>query len=94
LGFGFLQDRLNMTISRWSNYSPDVVAQHLWDVVRFDWYLGFTAFGGPPVHFKIVRKGAMLLVPQNAGKLTQDLQFHDKYVNKLNWISEQMVAAF
>jgi hypothetical protein len=26
-----------------------------WDVVAQGWYLGFTAFGGPPVHFKIVR---------------------------------------
>jgi hypothetical protein len=26
----------------------------LWEVVEQGWYLGFTAFGGPPVHFKIV----------------------------------------
>jgi hypothetical protein len=29
--------------------------QKAWDVVAQNWYLGFTAFGGPPVHFKIVR---------------------------------------
>ncbi|KAK0385318.1 hypothetical protein NLU13_7794 [Sarocladium strictum] len=26
----------------------------LWDTVRHNWHLGFTAFGGPPVHFKIL----------------------------------------
>jgi hypothetical protein len=25
------------------------------DVVAANWHLGFTAFGGPPVHFQIVR---------------------------------------
>lgn len=34
-----------MTIKRWPN---------LWNTVRENWYLGFTSFGGPPVHFKIV----------------------------------------
>ncbi|KHN95995.1 Chromate transporter [Metarhizium album ARSEF 1941] len=24
-----------------------------WEATRFNWYLGFSAFGGPPVHFKI-----------------------------------------
>ena len=24
------------------------------DVIRRTWYLGFTSFGGPPVHFQIV----------------------------------------
>ncbi|KAM0197324.1 hypothetical protein ACHAPA_004042 [Fusarium lateritium] len=37
--------------------------------LQVNWHLGFTAFGGPPVHFKI---------------------FHDKFVNKLGWIDEQM----
>jgi hypothetical protein len=30
------------------------VVKQLWEVVEQGWYLGFTAFGGPPVHFKIV----------------------------------------
>jgi hypothetical protein len=29
------------------------------DVVAESWYLGFTSFGGPPVHFKIVRLCAL-----------------------------------
>ncbi|KAK3328089.1 chromate transporter-domain-containing protein [Cercophora scortea] len=30
-----------------------VVAHRAWNVLRANWYLGFTSFGGPPVHFKI-----------------------------------------
>ena len=32
-----------------------IVAQRSWKVLRANWHLGVTAFGGPPVHFKIVR---------------------------------------
>jgi hypothetical protein len=42
-----------MTIA--SRWSPAHAAKRAWDVVAQGWYLGFTAFGGPPVHFKIVR---------------------------------------
>lgn len=50
-------------------WSPGQTAKQMWSVIEQGWYLGFTAFGGPPVHFKI---------------------FHDKYVDKLGWIDEQM----
>ncbi len=26
-----------------------------WNTIRHNWHLGFTSFGGPPVHFKIFR---------------------------------------
>ncbi|KAH6720521.1 chromate transporter-domain-containing protein [Leptodontidium sp. MPI-SDFR-AT-0119] len=55
-----------MAIRKWY---PGQLGKQLWEVVEQGWYLGFTSFGGPPVHFKI---------------------FHDKYVNKLGWIDEQM----
>jgi hypothetical protein len=35
-------------------FSPQHALQKARDVVAQNWYLGFTAFGGPPVHFKIV----------------------------------------
>ncbi len=38
--------------SRWTPVPPP---KSFWDVLSQGWYLGFTAFGGPPVHFKIVR---------------------------------------
>ncbi|OAA72301.1 chromate ion transporter [Cordyceps fumosorosea ARSEF 2679] len=43
--------------------------QRLWSSVKHNWSLGFTAFGGPPVHFKI---------------------FHTLYVEKLQWVDEQI----
>lgn len=27
-----------------------------WNTVKYNWHLGVTAFGGPPVHFKIVSR--------------------------------------
>jgi len=56
----------DMAIRKWQTGQ---LATQLWEVVEQCWYLGFTSFGGPPVHFKI---------------------FHDKYVDKLGWIDEQM----
>lgn len=41
-----------MAIKRWPN---------LWNTVRENWYLGFTSFGGPPVHFKIVSRLGLVL---------------------------------
>ena len=48
--------------SSWSptNWARDKVSEwdlgpKLWNTIRETWYLGFTSFGGPPVHFKIVR---------------------------------------
>lgn len=31
------------------------VGDQISDAFIANWYLGFTAFGGPPVHFQIVR---------------------------------------
>ena len=30
------------------------MGQRAWKVLRVNWHLGVTAFGGPPVHFRIV----------------------------------------
>ncbi|RNJ58891.1 hypothetical protein D7B24_003980 [Verticillium nonalfalfae] len=32
------------------------VSKKLWSTFRTNYHLGFTAFGGPPVHFKILRE--------------------------------------
>lgn len=39
--------------NRWSPSSWNLGPQ-FWNTIRENWYLGFTSFGGPPVHFKIV----------------------------------------
>jgi len=38
----------------WDALSEWNLTPRLWNTVRETWYLGFTSFGGPPVHFKIV----------------------------------------
>ncbi|KAL2129042.1 hypothetical protein VTI74DRAFT_8299 [Chaetomium olivicolor] len=37
----------------WDSISEWDLAPRLWNTVKETWYLGFTSFGGPPVHFKI-----------------------------------------
>ncbi|KAK3309941.1 chromate transporter-domain-containing protein [Chaetomium strumarium] len=64
-----VRDRWSPPSLTWDSISQWKVTQRLWNTVRETWYLGFTSFGGPPVHFKI---------------------FHDKFVNKVQWIDEQV----
>jgi hypothetical protein len=33
---------------------PQGMSENLWEIVKQSYLLGLTAFGGPPVHFKIV----------------------------------------
>ncbi|EJT69829.1 hypothetical protein GGTG_12712 [Gaeumannomyces tritici R3-111a-1] len=42
-----------MVIHSWQD-SAIRVAGRAWEVLEVNWHLGFTSFGGPPVHFKIV----------------------------------------
>lgn len=56
-----------MAIRRWG-WRPENLGRGLANTIRNNYRLGLTAFGGPPVHFKI---------------------FHDKFVQKLQWIDEQ-----
>ena len=46
--------------------------------------LGFTSFGGPPTHFKIVSWTALAESIAHAFE-----QFHETFVEKLQWIDEQ-----
>lgn len=43
------------------------MADRAWETLRVNWHLGVTAFGGPPVHFKIVSvetwSGGLCLLP-------------------------------
>ncbi len=45
-----------MVASSWRDFLPRADAHHLWNTISANWNLGFTAFGGPSVHFKIVRE--------------------------------------
>ncbi|KAH8662475.1 chromate transporter-domain-containing protein [Xylariales sp. PMI_506] len=42
-----------MDFFEWIQHSSSIVLRRLWDTFKITWLLGFTAFGGPPVHFKI-----------------------------------------
>lgn len=44
-----------MSIGYWETKLKKSIVQ-AWPTIRNNWHLGVTAFGGPPVHFKIVRK--------------------------------------
>ncbi|KAK4241569.1 chromate transporter-domain-containing protein [Achaetomium macrosporum] len=48
-----VRDRWSPSSLTWDAVSQWNVTQKLWNTVRETWYLGFTSFGGPPVHFKI-----------------------------------------
>ncbi|KFG87127.1 putative chromate ion transporter [Metarhizium anisopliae] len=74
-----------MTVNSW-DLSLQTAVRSSWEATRFNWYLGFTAFGGPPVHFKIVRvqDGGV-----SSAKVNNE-QFRDKFVVKLRWIDEQL----
>lgn len=44
-----------MATNRWKHVAHEAVV-HARSILRVNWHLGFTAFGGPPVHFKIVSR--------------------------------------
>ena len=80
-----------MRTSRWRYYLPRTTAQQAWSVLSVNWPLGFTSFGGPPVHFKIVS-----LVTFQASTYPANVQlpwqFHDRFCERQKWISEQLVS--
>ncbi|KAH6883485.1 chromate transporter-domain-containing protein [Thelonectria olida] len=41
-----------MVVNNWE-YTARRAARRTWETIQVNWHLGFTAFGGPPVHFKI-----------------------------------------
>lgn len=58
-----------MAIRRWGPLAAmlDNLGGRLWTTVRENWYLGFTSFGGPPVHFKIVSTFEIQIVAGRTG---------------------------
>lgn len=42
------------TYPNWDRLHPSKLLLQFKNIVRHCWYMGFTSFGGPPVHFKIV----------------------------------------
>ncbi|KAK3300521.1 chromate transporter-domain-containing protein [Chaetomium fimeti] len=48
-----VKTRLSPANWAWDKLSEWDLSPRLWNTIRETWYLGFTSFGGPPVHFKI-----------------------------------------
>jgi hypothetical protein len=65
---------------------PSKIWDRTVDVAAANWHLGFTAFGGPPVHFQIVR--ATVQCPCTAADM---VQLHKKFMEKYKWVDEQLV---
>jgi hypothetical protein len=48
-----------MPANGWNHAAHETILR-IWDILQVNWHIGFTAFGGPPVHFKIVSKASDL----------------------------------
>nr|CEG03920.1 unnamed protein product [Fusarium acuminatum CS5907] len=42
-----------MAMQKSARLNTSNLGERFWNTIRENWYLGFTSFGGPPVHFKI-----------------------------------------
>lgn len=61
------------------------------EIILINWHLGFTAFGGPAVHFQLVRR------PHHPKKslravIDEFWQFHEIFVKKHQWIDDRFVS--
>ena len=62
----------------------------LGEMLYKNWYLGLTSFGGPAVHFQIVCHDP---IPFCIPRFMSDQQFRRLFVEKLEWIDDQVVRA-
>jgi hypothetical protein len=79
----------------WRYVTSTQVDSAIWDrtkdVFSKNWHLGFTAFGGPPVHFQIV--SMLQSETQYLEEYIPDTaQLHKKFVERHKWIDEQLVS--
>lgn len=54
--------------------------------------MGITAFGGPPVHFQIVRVQHLQYSSRQSFTDKPEFQFYKKFVEQEKWIDEQTVC--
>jgi hypothetical protein len=72
------------------------VPETVWETLNKNGHLGFTCFGGPPVHFQIVSGTHSLkrVWPASGHPSVLTLrwgwQFHKKFVEKYQWLNEPM----
>ncbi len=87
-----IPEMLSSAISTFRRYASSIQVESfdVMEVFSMNWHLGFTAFGGPPVHFKIVRNHAVKAFI-STNHQTDITQLHNKFVEKNKWIDEQLV---
>lgn len=62
------------------------------EIILINWHLGFTAFGGPAVHFQLVRRPHHQKKSPSAICLDEFWQFHEIFVKKHKWIDDRFVS--
>lgn len=68
------------------------LALRAWKVLRVNWHLGVTGFGGPAVNFKTVSDASRTIRWKRLSRwsvLTLP-KFNEKFVIKTQWIDEQL----
>lgn len=53
----------------WGSWQHAGLKAKLWNTISNNYYLGFTSFGGPPVHFKIVSDSFVFTIRAVAARL-------------------------
>jgi hypothetical protein len=53
----------------WGSWQPARLKAGLWNTISINYHLGFTSFGGPPVHFKIVSSCFAFATPRRIYKI-------------------------
>ncbi|KAF4332726.1 chromate transporter [Fusarium beomiforme] len=51
-----------MAIQRSARLNTANLGERFWNIIGETWYLGFTSFGGPPVHFKIYKASNLVTI--------------------------------
>lgn len=62
------------------------------EIIFINWHLGFTAFGGPAVHFQLVGKPHYTKDSLRAVVIDEFWQFHEIFVKKHQWIDDGFVS--
>lgn len=90
-----------MTVARQNEFESDCSRLQVaftrfwkrsWEIVSVNWHLGFTAFGGPAVHFQLARRPHHLKNLLSAVFVDEFWQFHEIFVQKHQWIDDKFVS--
>lgn len=90
-----------MTVACWNEFENNcsrlrAVIIRFWkhsrEIILINWHLGFTAFGGPAVHFQLVKRPHHQKMFPSADYINEFWQFHEIFVKKHQWIDDSFVS--